>query len=307
MNSPVDRTAALSALVRALPYIRLYRGRTFVLKLGGETALDPAALARVATQASVLVETGTRVVVVHGGGPQVSDLSRRLGHEPVFEGGRRVTDPQALVCAVMVLRGTVNTSFVTALRAAGLQAVGLSGVDAGIVRARVRPPVEVDGAMVDFGEVGDVVGVDAGAIARLLDAGFVPVIAPLCADENGRVLNVNADTVAAAIATATGAAKLIFLTDAPGLLEDARDAHSLVSYVDLPGLAALEARGVVSGGMRPKLAAARAALAGGVPRVHIVGFRAEAALLAEVFTNEGAGTLIVRDASELQPQEHLAP
>jgi acetylglutamate kinase len=222
-------------------------------------------------------------------------------------GGRRITTPETLEVAIMTMNGTVNTAVLAACRAAGIAAVGVSGVDSGIVRARRRPPVEtiVDGRLtvVDFGEVGDVMSVDGPALERLLDDGFVPVVSPLSADEAGNVLNVNADTVASAIACALGAEKLIFLTTVPGILEDRTDAGSLISYIDLPGLLVLEGRGALDGGMLPKVNAARGAILGGVKRVHIVGFRQPLSLLVEVFTNEGAGTLVVRDRAELSPGE----
>lgn len=307
MNAPHDREATMSALRRALPYIRLYRGRVFVLKLGGEVVADAAALRQVVEQVGVLVELGIRLVVVHGGGPQTTALAERLGLPTRLVGGRRVTTPETLEVAVMTMNGTVNTAVLAACRAAGIAAVGVSGVDSGIVRARRRAPVEmtVDGRTerIDFGEVGDVMAVDGAALSRLLDAGFVPVVSPLSADDSGAVLNVNADTVASAIACALGAEKLIFLTAVPGILENRTDLGSLISYIDLPGLLLLEGRGALEGGMLPKVNAARGAILGGVKRVHVVGFRQPQSLLVEVFTNEGAGTLIVRDRAELAPSE----
>lgn len=307
MNAPHDRDTTMSALRRALPYIRLYRGRVFVLKLGGEAVADAAALRQVVEQVGVLAELGIRLVVVHGGGPQTTALAERLGLPTRIVGGRRVTTPETLEVAVMTMNGTVSTAVLAACRAAGIAAVGVSGVDSGIVRARRRAPVEttVDGRTerVDFGEVGDVMSVDGPALERLLDAGFVPVVSPLSADDSGAVLNVNADTVASAIACALGAEKLIFLTAVPGILEDRADPGSLISYIDLPGLLLLEGRGALDGGMLPKVNAARGAILGGVKRVHVVGFRQPQSLLVEVFTNEGAGTLIVRDRTELAASE----
>jgi acetylglutamate kinase len=305
-----DREATLAALTGALPYVRLYKGKTFVIKLGGSTCTDAAALARIAEQISVLTELGIRVALVHGGGPQISALAERLGIETRKVDGRRVTDPATLQAAVMTLNGTVNTAILAACRAAHISAVGLSGVDAAIVRARLRPPVTKDlgegPVEVDYGEVGDIVAVDRGALDRLLDAGFVPVMSPLAADDTGRVLNINADTVAAAVASALAAEKLIFLTDTPGILEDKSVPMSLVSCLDFKMLAAMEARGTLDGGMLPKTDAARTALSGGVRRVHVVGHKQRGSLLLEVFTNEGSGTLIVRDMAELAPAE-LAP
>jgi acetylglutamate kinase len=307
MNTPYDREAAMSALVKTLPYVRLFRGKTFVVKLGGATTQDASALRAVIEQVGILLHFGIHVVLVHGGGPQATALAERLGVESRFVEGRRVTSRAMLEAVIMAIGGKVSTEILAECRRAGLPALGVSGVDAGILRATVRPPVvkQVEGVpvTVDYGEVGDLQSVDRAALERLIGAGFTPVLAPLAADDSGRVLNVNADTVASTVAVALGAEKLVFLTDTPGLLEEAKDPGSLISYVDLPGLAALEARGVLGGGMLPKVNAARAALAGGVPRVHVVGHASRGSLLAEVFTNEGAGTLIVRDTAELQPAE----
>lgn len=307
MNMPHDRESTLSALVRTLPYVRLFRGKTFVVKLGGSTTRDAAAVRAVVEQIGILISFGIRVVVVHGGGPQATALAARLGVENRFVDGRRVTSPAMLDAVILAIRGKVSTEILAECRRAHLPALGLSGVDAAILRAKVRPPVvrEAGGtsATVDYGEVGDLTSVDRDVLERLLAAGFTPVLAPLAADDGGRVLNVNADTVASAVAVALGAEKLVFLTDTPGILENAKDPGSLVSYVDLPGLAALEARGALGGGMLPKVNAARAALAGGVPRVHVVGHASPGSLLAEVFTNEGAGTLIVHDRAEILPAE----
>jgi acetylglutamate kinase len=307
MTGTYDREGTMAALVKAVPYIRLYKGHVFIIKLGGSASQNGAALRHLADQLGVLIELGIRVVVVHGGGPQTTELADRLGIQSRFVNGRRVTSREALGVAVMTLNGTVNTALLAACRAAGLGAVGVSGVDSGLVRAQVRPPVQLDlgegPVEVDFGEVGDIVSVNVSVIDRLLAAGFVPIVSPLAADDEGRVLNVNADTVAAAIATAMRADKLVFLTDTAGILGDVRDPGSLISYVDLAGLDALEERGALAGGMLPKVTAARAALAAGVGRVHVVSLRQKWGLLIEVFTNEGAGTLIVRDIADLAPAE----
>jgi acetylglutamate kinase len=307
MTGPYDREAVMTGLTLALPYIRLYKGRVFVIKLGGAASTDAAVLQRLAEQVNVLREVGIRVVLVHGGGPQTTALAARLGVETRFVGGRRVTSPESLETVVMTLNGTVNTAVLAACRAVHLPAVGVSGVDASLVRARRRPPVQVDDGGgpedVDFGEVGEIVAVDRTVLDNLLAAGYVPVVSPLSADDGGRLLNVNADTVAATIACALDAEKLIFLTETPGILENRADKASMISCVDLKVLAAMEARGTLAGGMLPKVNAARAALAGGVRRVHVVGFQPKLALLMEVFTNEGAGTLIVRDLAELPAAE----
>ncbi len=307
MTGPYDREAAMAGLTRALPYIRLYKGRVFVIKLGGAATSDAAALRHLAEQVGVLREVGINVVLVHGGGPQATALAGRLGVETVMVGGRRVTTPEALAAVVMAINGTVRTAVLAACRAAHLPAVGVSGLDGALVRARKRAPAAVEGdgpEAVDFGEVGDVVEVNREPLDALLAAGYVPVVSPVSADDDGRVLNVNADTVAAAVAAALDAEKLVFLTETPGILEDAGDHSSMVSCVDLAGLAAMEASGALGGGMLPKVNAARAALASGVRRVHVVGFRQKLGLLTEVFTNEGSGTLIVPDLQAVPAAEH---
>jgi|RhiMethySRZTD1v2_1073278.scaffolds.fasta_scaffold27616_7 acetylglutamate kinase len=300
MTGDLDRDTAMAALAQALPYIRLYRGKLFVLKVGGASA-SPDSIRRLVEQIGVLSEFGIRIVLVHGGGPQATGLAERLGVPTTMIEGRRVTSPETLEVAVMALNGTVNTALLSACRAAGLPAIGLSGIDAGLVRASLRPPLPID-----FGEVGDVVSVDGSVIERLLDAGFLPVISPLAAADDGRILNVNADTVASALAAALSAEKLVFLTDTEGLLEDPRDAGSTISYVDLEGLEALRESGALQGGIRPKVDATRAALAGGVRRVHMVGHAHPRGLLIEIFTNEGAGTLIVRSRADLSLAEQTA-
>lgn len=300
-----DRDATMDALTRALPYIRLYRDRTFVLKAGGAICSDARALRELADQVGVLRELGIRIVLVHGGGPQTSALSERLGLPATFVEGRRVTCERTLEVAVMTLGGSVNTALLSAFRAAGVPAVGLSGLDAGLVRAVRRPAVVRDGNTVDYGLVGDIVGTDPTVLQTLLAAGMVPVVCPLSADASGQVLNVNADTVASTLARAISAEKLVFLTDTAGLLSDVRDPGSLVSYTDVRGLEDLKARGAFDAGMLPKVKAAIDALEGGVRRVHLVGYRPRGNLLAEIFTNEGAGTLVVREASELATSEQL--
>ena len=218
--------------------------------------------------------------------------------------------PAALEVAVMTLNGSVSTALLAACRAADLPAIGVSGVDAGLVRAAQRPPQirEVDGERqsVTFGLVGDIVAIDSSVVTRLLDAGLMPIVSPLAADDGGQVLNINADTVAATLACELGAEKLIFLTDTPGLLEDKHNPASLVSLTDIVGVEARRARGAIDGGMMPKIKAAIDALLGGVKRVHLVGYQHESSLLYEIFTNEGSGTLIVESAADLLPAEHTA-
>jgi acetylglutamate kinase len=290
-------------LRQAIPYVRLFKGKTFVLKAGGG-ALDSAPAARaLVEQVEVLHQLGIRTVLVHGGGAQSSALARALGAEPRFVEGRRVTDEAMLEVTTMVLNGLVNTRLLALCRSAGLPAVGLSGVDAGLIEARRRPPVPTADGMVDYGLVGDVVAVDPRAVELLLASGLVPVVSPLSAAADGTLLNINADTVAAALAVALRAEKLVFLTGAPGILERPGDPGSLVSYTDLAGLARLRQEGCLAAGMLPKASAIESALRGGVARVHILSHDLPSGLLAELFTNDGVGTLVVESAAA-HPAEH---
>jgi acetylglutamate kinase len=295
----------VAGLKEALDYTRLYRDQVFVIKLGGEVVASPEALDEVAIQIALLESLSIRIVVVHGGGPQASALSRRLGIEPEIVAGRRVTSPEVLEVAKMVYSGTINVDILAALRAHGVPAVGLSGIDAGLVTTRRRPPVTVredDGSerVVDFGEVGDVVAVDPSLIELLLPNGYVPVVASLAADGEGRPLNINADTLAEALARALAAKKLIYLTGAPGLLRDSDDPSSLVAFAGPEDLEAMLAAGMVRGGMRPKVEACLRAVAGGVRRTHIIDGRVPDALLVEVFTGSGSGTMIVAEVERTE-------
>lgn len=310
MKDVGQRTVAVAALKDAIPYIRLFKGKTFVVKVGGGALESEAAILSLLAQVEILHQVGIRVVLVHGGGAQASELSRALGAEPRFVEGRRVTDEPALQVATLVLNGATNTQILAACRRLGLPAVGLSGVDGGLVRARRRPPVKVPGSesgTVDYGFVGDVVAVDPRVLTALLDAGMVPIVSPLSADDDGQVLNINADTVASAIAVGLGAEKLLVLTGAPGILERGSDPASLVSYTDLAGLARLRESGAFAAGMLPKASAIESALRGGVKRVHILSYEVPDSLLVEVFTNEGNGTLVVEDVGFLTPAEQAAP
>lgn len=294
----IDSTKGIAGLKGALRYVRAYRDHVFVVKLGGDVLSDAEVLDHVAGQLALLHSLGIRIVVVHGGGPQASAVLRRLGQEPVMVAGRRVTDDAALEVAKMVYPGLLTTELLSAFRSHQVQAVGLSGVDADLLSAHRRPPVEVtgdDGATrtVDYGHVGDIDGVDARVLQTLLEARFVPVIASLAGDGDGNVYNVNADTVAETLAIALKAHKLIFLTGAPGVLRDRNDPASLVTFADPDDLTELLKSGVIAGGMRPKVEACIRAATGGVDRTHIIDGRAHDSLLLEVFTGSGAGTMIV--------------
>ncbi len=303
MTHRIDQTAVIAALRGAAPYIRLYKGKIFVIKAGGAVFGDAGGTRSLIEQIAILHHLGIRVVLVHGGGPQLDEMQRSLGIEPRMVRGRRVTDDRSIDATTMVLNGLINTRILATCRELGIDAVGLSGVDAGLVRANRRPPVHVGGESVDYGYVGDIVSIDTMVLRKQLDAGLMPVISPLSSDDAGVVLNINADSVAASIGAALGAEKLILCTGAPGILERRDDPHSLVSYTDLAGLKRLEKSGSLEDGMLPKASAIETAIRGGVRRVHVISYDARDSVLAEVFTNEGTGTMIVADVKALSPAE----
>ncbi|HET9329403.1 MAG TPA: acetylglutamate kinase [Steroidobacteraceae bacterium] len=299
-----DQTLAIRALKSAAPYIRMYKGKTFVVKAGGGVFADSAATRMLVEQIGILHYFGVRVVLVHGGGPQLTEVSAALGNPSRMVEGRRITDQKFIDVTAMVLNGLINTQVLGICRDLDVDAVGVSGVDAGLVRAHKRPPVRsAAGEMVDFGFVGDIDSVDTTVLRKLLDNALMPVVSPLSADESGTLLNINADTVAAAIGAALEAEKLILCTGAPGILGELADPGSLISYTDLKGLKRLREEGRIADGMLPKAKAIEDAIRGGVRRVHVVSYRSPEGILGEVFTNEGTGTLIVADINALTPAE----
>jgi acetylglutamate kinase len=304
-----DQTLAIRALRSAAPYIRMYKGKTFVVKVGGGVFGDLDATRVLMEQIAILHYFGVRVVLVHGGGPQLSELSAALGVPTRMVQGRRVTDQRSIDVTAMVLNGLINTRVLAICRDLDIDAVGISGVDAGLVRAHKRPPLALSagGELIDFGFVGDIDAIDPTVLRKLLDNGLMPVVSPLSADQAGTLLNINADTVAAAIGAALGAEKLILCTGAPGILGSIDDTGSLISYTDLHGLERLRAEGRIADGMLPKAKAIAEAIRGGVQRVHVVSYRSPEGILGEVFTNEGTGTLIVADVNALSPAEQSAP
>jgi acetylglutamate kinase len=294
----IDTTKGIAGLKGALRYVRAYRDQVFVVKLGGDVLSEPEILDGVAGQLALLSSLSIRLVVVHGGGPQATALSRRLGLEPRVVAGRRVTDDSALEVAKMVYAGQINVNLLAALRDHRVQAVGLSGVDAELITAHRRAPVSVvddsgTTLQIDYGHVGDIARVDPRILLTLMDARMVPVVASLAGGEGDEVYNVNADTVAESLAVALRAQKLIFLTGAPGVLRDRSDPSTLVTFADPDDLAGLVANGALAGGMRPKVEACIRAATGGVERTHIIDGRSPDALLLEVFTGAGCGTMIV--------------
>ncbi len=300
-----DQALAIRALKNAAPYIRLYKGKTFVVKAGGGVFADVASTRVLIEQIAILHYFGVRVVFVHGGGPQLTELATALGVPTRMVEGRRVTDQQSIDLTAMVLNGLINTRILAICRELDIEAAGISGVDAGLVRAHKRPPVKApsSGELIDYGFVGDIDAIDPTVVRKLLDSGLMPVVSPLSADDSGTLLNINADTVAAALGAALGAEKLILCTGAPGILATLTDPGSLISYMDLQGLKRLREDGRIADGMLPKARAIEEAIRGGVRRVHVVSYQAPEGILGEVFTNEGTGTLIVADINALTPAE----
>lgn len=290
-------------LIRAAPHIALHRGKTFVVKIGGEPLAQRAHRRAFAQQIAAIHALGSHVVLVHGGGPQTDSIQRQLGEEPRLIGGKRVTTPLALRALCMATAGELHGELLADLAAAGVPAAGLAGASAGLLVAKRRPPVQTEQGTVDFGAVGDLTGVDVVPLRALLEAGRLPVVSPPVSDGAGGLLNVNADFMAAAIATALGAAKLVLVTGAPGILTDPADPASLVSALSLEELCALETAGKVRGGMLAKATAIRRAIEGGVARVHVVAGLDPRALLVELYTNHGAGTLVTREREDAPAAE----
>jgi acetylglutamate kinase len=308
MNRP-DPSVAVRALKSAAPYIRMYKNKVFVIKAGGAVFGDEASTRNLIEQVAILHQVGIRTVLVHGGGPQLDHIQATLGLETKMVNGRRVTDQKSLEVTAMVLNGLINTRILAICRALDIEAVGLSGVDAGLIRAHKRAPVTAadgSGETIDYGFVGDIDSVNVGVIEKLLDNGLMPVVSPLSADSNGTLLNINADTVAAALGGALAAEKLVLCTGAPGILERSTDTSSLISYTDLRGLGRLREAGSLTDGMLPKASAIESAIRGGVRRVHVITYKSPDSLLAEIFTNEGTGTLVVPDLTALSPAEQTA-
>ncbi len=303
-----DPSVAVLALKSAAPYIRMYKNKIFVIKAGGAVFSDDLSTRALIEQVAILHQVGIKTVLVHGGGPQLDSLQATLGIETRMVNGRRVTDQKSIDVTSMVLNGLINTRILAICRELGIEAIGLSGVDAGLIRAHKRAPVPIEGSSetVDYGFVGDIDSVNADVIEKLLENGLMPVVSPLSADSNGTLLNINADTVAAAIGGALSAEKLVLCTGAPGILERVEDPSTVISYTDIKGLKRLREAGNLKDGMLPKAAAIETAIRGGVRRVHVITYRSSDSLLAEIFTNEGTGTLVVADLKALSPAEQTA-
>ncbi len=288
--------AKAETLTDALPYMQRYKGKTFVVKYGGHAMGDPELARDFAEDVVLLKAVGINPVVVHGGGPQIGSMLKRLGVESQFVGGLRVTDAETARIAEMVLAGSINKEIVSWIGAAGGKALGISGKDSGLVTARKvqrdsADPLQGIERHVDLGFVGEPVAVDASVLTTLSDQGFIPVIAPIALGADGHTYNINADTMAGAIAGALGAARFFLLTDVPGVLDKDKQ---LLTDLDPGRIMALKADGTISGGMIPKVETCVAAVDAGVDAAVILDGRIPHAMLLEIFTTQGAGTLVHR-------------
>ena len=288
----------LDLLREALPYIQRFKRKIFVVKLSGKITEDSDHLYSLAEEISLCHGVGIRVAVVHGGGKQLTTIAEKLGIEQKIVNGRRVTDEKTLELAKMVFAGQINTDILSAIRRAGAETVGLSGLDGNIIQARRREIKKVLNEetgkveLVDYGHVGDIVEINVRLLNLLLENHYVPVISSLGADEQGNVYNINADTIAAEIAVHLAAEKLILLTDVDGILLDQQDPASRLSRLSVDEAERLVRERVVSSGMLPKIAAITHLIRRGVRSAHIINGSKRNALLYEVFTDQGAGTMI---------------
>lgn len=287
----------LNLLKQALPYIQKFKGKIFVVKMSGKVVEKTEVLRSICEEIALLNQVGFKVVVVHGGGKQVNELAESLGVDQTIIGGRRVTDKSTLEITKMVFGGVVNTNITSALRRAKAKTVGLSGLDGDIITAVKRAPKTVKGedavsVEVDFGYVGDVVSVDTALIDLLLTKGYVPVLSSLGASASGDVFNINADTIASEVAKSLSAEKLLLLTDVSGIYADVHDPNSKVPFLDEEAANDLIDSGAVTDGMIPKISAILDLLRAGVKSAHVVSASEPNVLLREVFTDDGAGTML---------------
>jgi acetylglutamate kinase len=297
-TTEVGNQLRLDLLREALPYIRRFKGKTFVVKLSGKVTEDRVGLISLAEELALMHQVGIRLCVVHGGGKQLSDLARIMGVEQTIIEGRRVTDDATLEMAKMIFAGKINTDILSALRHRGVEAVGLSGVDGNIVHAERRPPKEImnretgESEHIDFGNVGDILEINARLLTVLLDQGYLPVISSLGADAAGTVFNINADTIASEIAIQLQAEKLVLLSDVDGIYLRAGEPDTKLSRLTADEAEDLIRQGSATAGMIPKLQSIVELLRRGVKSAHIINGTARNALLAEVFTDKGTGTMI---------------
>ena len=284
-------------LVEALPYIQQFYGKTIVIKYGGNAMINDDLKEKVMQDIALMKYVGIRPVIVHGGGPDITGFLKKVGKESDFVAGLRVTDAETIEIAEMVLDGKVNSEIVNLLNRRGVRAVGLSGKDAGLIKARKKLATVYEGEdtkKVDIGYVGEVEQVDTGILEDLLQQGYVPIIAPIGVGDNGESYNINADYVAAEIAGALQAEKLLLLTDIEGIYKDFNDKSSFISTLHLPEAKQYIKEGIIAGGMIPKVEACLTALEQGAGKTHIIDGRLAHSIILEIFTSRGIGTQVVR-------------
>ena len=291
----------LDLLREALPYIQKFKGKTFVVKFSGKVTENRENLASLAEELALLHQVGIKICVIHGGGKQLSELAQKLGVAQTIIDGRRVTSDETLDLAKMIFAGKINTEILAALRRRGTPAVGLSGIDGNIVHAKKRPPKEILNRQtglnetVDFGNVGDILNINAQLLTLLLDSDYMPIVSSLAADDEGQIFNINADTIASEIAAQLQAEKLVLLSDVNGIYLDATDPTTKISRLNIAEAEKLIETGAASGGMIPKLQSIIELLKRGVKSAHIISGEKRNALLSEVFTDRGEGTMFTSD------------
>lgn len=282
-----DETKA-EVLTAALPYIQKYYGKTVVVKYGGNAMINPELKKAVMSDIILLSLVGIKIVLVHGGGPEISSMLQKMGIESKFVNGLRYTDKETAEIVQMVLAGKTNKDLVSLIEVNGGKAVGLCGIDGAMIKAK-----KIDSDDYDYGFVGDVTAIDPGPIVKVLEEGYIPVIATVGVDNEGQVYNINADTAAAEIAAALKAENIITLTDIPGLLKDINDPKSLIPEIHVDEVEQLIESGVISGGMIPKMQSCEKAVRSGVKKAVMIDGRIPHSILIEMFSNEGIGTLMV--------------
>lgn len=295
MLSPMEKAGIL---VEALPYIKKFYGKTVVIKYGGHAMVNCELKRAVLTDAVLMKYVGMHPVIVHGGGPEITGMLKKVGKESSFVGGLRVTDAETMEIAQMVLVGKINKDIVGMINGIGGHAVGLSGKDGSLLLAekklgRIRTPEGTE-ELVDIGQVGQVRRVNPGIVETVIREGYIPVVAPVAAGDEGESFNVNADSAAGALAAALKADKLIILTDVEGILAERSDKGSLISTISIDQVPGLVGRGVIDGGMIPKVECCVNALRAGVGTTHILDGRVPHSILLEVFTDKGVGTMVVK-------------
>ena len=274
-------------LIAALPYIQKYYGKTVVVKYGGNAMIDPELKKGVMSDIILLTLVGVKIVLIHGGGPEISSLLNKLGIESKFVNGLRYTDAETAEVVQMVLAGKTNKDLVSLVEVCGGKAVGLCGIDGGMIKAK-----KVDDGENDYGFVGDIVSIDSAPIKKVLEENYIPVIATVGIDDNGQVYNINADTAAAEIAASLGAENIITLTDIPGLMKDVNDKNSLIPEIHVDEIDSLIESGIIYGGMIPKVRSLEVAVRSGVKKAVMIDGRIPHSILIEMFSSEGIGTLM---------------